>query len=206
MMGLTAEEFRIASRLFEPRVSVNSEDNPSFDFASLNPGYVSDSVYYDSRATLVRGCADGLLACLNEDGERGILLITRKGAPAKGKLWSIGGGIQRGVVGVKEALNANAARECALNLSNHVYLGSMDFAWSTTPSESDVGGRGIRDLALMYYAHGEGTLKFKDLDNDPVIVTPRMWEQRQGKLKELHPYIDKSMHLAMILLIDDFYK
>jgi len=58
----------------------------------------------------------------------------------------------------------------------------------------------------MFYAHGEGVLKFGTLDSNPLIVNPEMWERRQGRLSELHPYIDKNMKLAIVLLMDDFYK
>ena len=206
MINITAEELRRFGPVYEPIPSFNNEGDRSFTEQDLDPGYVPQETYLSARASLVRTCADGLVSCLNEEGEYGILLITRKGNPAKDQLWSIGGGIPRGIVGPREALNANAQRECGLKLSNHVYLGAMDFAWATTPGETELKGKGIRDTGLMYYAHGTGDLRFGELDNNPLIVTPNMWERRQGKLNELHPYIDRDLEKAMTLLVDDFYR
>ena len=205
MENITAAELRRFGPIFEPIPSFDNEGDQDFTEQDLDPGYVPTKIYSIARAALVRTCADGLVTCLNEKKERGILLITRQGDPAKGQLWSIGGGIPRGIVGPREALNANAQRECGLKLSDHVYLGAMDFAWATTPFEVEAVSKGIRDTGLMYYAHGTGNLRFGDLDNEPLIVTPEMWEHRQGKLNALHPYIDKNLEKAMTLLVDDFY-
>jgi len=84
MTELTAEELRRFGPVYEPFPSFNNEGNQDFTLDDLSPrGRVLDATYYSARATLVRGCADGLVACLNEDGARGILLITRNGHPAK---------------------------------------------------------------------------------------------------------------------------
>jgi hypothetical protein len=202
----TAAELRRFSAIFEPKTYFGQEGIDTFGKKDFDPGVVDDPTYHAARGILVRTCADGLLAYQNEKSEMGILLINRNGHPAKDQLWSIGGGIQRKIIGAREALKANAKRETNLDLFDIVYLGSADMAWATRPLETDVGGDGIRDFSLMFYAVGEGDLQFRELDNKPLIVTPEMWEQKQGKLADLHPYVGENLDRAIVLLIDSFYK
>ena len=194
------------SEIFGPKTYFEQEGIEDFTTKDFNPGFVNDEQYHAARGVLVRTCADGLLAYKNQKDEMGILLITRNGHPAKDQLWSIGGGIPRGIIGAREALKANAQRETNLDLSDIVYLGSADMAWATRPQETSVGGKGIRDFGLMYYAVGNGELQFRELDNNPLIVTPEMWEQKPGTLADLHPYVGENLDKAMTLLVDSFYR
>ena len=204
-MEINAEELRKYGEIYEPRCFIENEGNPNFSEKDLNAGVIDDNDYYLSRACLTRACVDGLISCLNEEGKRGILLVTRKGNPAKGKLWPVGGGLPRGIVGPRKALTSIALRECNQNLTDFVYLGGVDFGWATTPKIMDKGGKGIRDLGLIYYAQGGGELRFKNLDNDPLIVTPEMWDKKDGKLGNLHRYVSSNIEKAMVLLMDRFY-
>ncbi|MFZ1970837.1 MAG: hypothetical protein WAU65_01510 [Candidatus Nanoarchaeia archaeon] len=159
MDNITASEIRKYSKIFEPITFIENEGSP-FDENSFSPGLISDKDYYSARSYLVRGSVDGLIACLNEKNERGILLITRKGHPAKDLLWPIGGGIPRGTIGLRNALSANAKREANLNLSDFVYFGGADCGWTTISKNINKGGKGVRDYMGIYYAQGEGELKF----------------------------------------------
>ena len=199
----TAAEIRRFSQLFEPKTYFEPEGT-NFSREDLDPGPVSDTDYLAARRYLVRTCVDALLACENDSGDKGILLITRNGNPAKGQLWPIGGGIRRGIFGSKNALRFNAQREAGVGLDDIVYLGSVDFAWATTPGEMPETGKGIRDVGLMYFAEAIGDLSFRNLDNNPLIVTPEMWERKEGKLANLHQYVDENLDMAMTLLVDKY--
>lgn len=71
--------------------------------------------------------------------------------------------------------------------------------------EIDVGGRGLHDTGFTFYGHGEGELVLRKLESNPMIVTPKMWEAREGKLASLHPHVRGMVDMSMVLLKDDFY-
>jgi len=223
LTGITAQDLRKYSKIFEAVPYFEQEGDKSFTEDSLN-AYASPALFPIVRAHDVRYCVDGLFGCLNSDNKRGILLITRNGKPAMGKLWAIGGGEPRKIVGPRRALQATARRECNLELSDFVMIGAIDVAWGTTaqvvktgtkivemsvgakPKMIKTGGKGIHDYGDIYYAQGDGELKFNKLDNNPLIITPELWNKKEGKLADLHPYISSNMEKAMILLEDKFYK
>jgi len=203
--SLTAEQIRFIGKHAEPRAYLEPEGVVDFNDEKLGAGYVEAEAYYGARAVLVRTCVDGLVSCLNDDRDRGILLITRKGDPAKGKLFSIGGAVPRHKVGLRDALTVIAKEECNVNLSDFVYLGGTDFGWGTNPIPEDIvigyGGEGIRDFTSIFYAKGDGELRFTDLDNEPLIVTPKMWrDMSDDRLNSLHPHVLLNLPKALTLL------
>ncbi len=201
---LTAEQIRFIGQHAEPRFYFENEGHLDFTEKDLEAGFVGDLPYNGARSVLVRDCVDGLISYLNEEENRGILLVTRQGNPAKGHLWPIGGGISREQVNLRHAFSKNAQRECNLKLSDFVYLGGGSFGWATTPfpvEKIGYGGKGIRDDGHIYYAQGHGELKFKELDNNPLIVTPDMWRNKtDDRLNKLHPYVSENLEKAITLI------
>lgn len=203
--GITAQRIRDASYLIGPKTYFQSEGTGFTQEDLKIKGWTKDPYYTWSRACVVRGALENFVAVENEKKEKGILLIRRKGNPAKGQLWCIGGEHKKGY-SIEEALTINAKRECNLDLSDFVCIGYTDVMWGTTPKETKVGSKGLHDGGPIYYYQGDGELKFKSLDNEPLIVTPEMWAKKTGGLADLHFHINNTLGLAMILLEDKFYK
>lgn len=202
---ITAKDIRNASRLLEPQTYFQSEGT-GFSQEDLKiKGWTPDPYYTWTRACVVRGSLENFVSVENEKNERGILLIKRKGNPAKDKLWCIGGEHKKGY-SIKEALEINAKRECNLNLSDFVCIGYTDVMWGTTPKKTKIGSKGLHDSGPIYYSQGDGKLKFNSLDNEPLIVTPEMWAKKSGELADLHFHVENMLNLAMILVKDKFYK
>jgi len=205
LKDITAQRIRDASYLLQPRTYFEPEGTNLTQEDLKARGFIKDPYYSWSRACIIRGALENFVAVLNEKKERGILLIHRKGNPAKDKLWCIGGEHKKGF-SIEEALKINAKNECGLNLSDLVCIGYTDVMWGTNSKETKVGTKGVHDSGPIYYSQGDGELKFKSLDNEPLIVTPEMWDKKQGELADLHYHVSNMLNLAMILVVDTFYK
>jgi len=161
-----------------------------------------ESVYADGRQVLVRSCHDALVACRNDHDKKGILLIRRDAEPARGYLWCLGGGFDRGVSSYK-SLASRIKAESGLNAdeSSFLVLGHIRAMWNTTPNkEAEIKNLplGIDDTGLLFFVEGYGKLNLDKLHDRPRIITPKMYTPEFRE--ELHPYIQMGMDRAISLI------
>ncbi len=175
---------------------------PGTDTRNLEYHGRGEPVYADGRQVMARSCHDALVSYPNDQGEKGILLIRRKGEPAKGYLWPLGGFINRGFHTV-DSLVSRIKNESGLDidLESLRILGFINTMWNTTPhpKAAEKGlPMGIHDTGVLFYAVGHGTLNLDRLHEKPLIVTPEMYTP---KLREdMHSYVVKGMDRAIHLL------
>jgi ADP-ribose pyrophosphatase YjhB (NUDIX family) len=175
------------------------EGDENFKLSRLQIGYVPDEVYNSARDTLSRGCHDIFLRVTSQEGKEGILLITRQREPMKGILWSVGGGIKRGV-SIEESLRNLVRQECNLEIKGKIYyINTARFFFRTNPSGS---GKGVDDLTEVFYAAGNGQIKLDELHNNPMIIT----REKYTDIKErLHLYVrDNITKIFMKFWWEDF--
>jgi hypothetical protein len=160
-----------------------------------------ESVYSDGRQVLVRSCHDALVSYNGEKGE-GILLIRRKGEPARGYLWPLGGFFGRGVSSEK-SLVSRIKHESGLDVDEDslTVLGHIRAMWNTTPNkEAEEKGLplGIDDTGVLYFGEGHGKLNLNRLHENPLIVTPKMYTD--SFRETLHPYVQLGMDRAIEII------
>ena len=163
----------------------STENDKPVDLSMLRHHGRGERVYSEGRGVLVRVCHDVMI----NKGD-GILLVTRDFEPAKGYLWPIGGGINRGIP-TEESLRQLTKRECGLGLKEVEFLYASRLMWQTSPFRN---GKGTDDLGLMFFARGEGDIKLDKLHKEPRIITPHEWVDLR---KKLHPYVRKGMYQSM---------
>ncbi len=164
------------------------EGKSSFDLSALQVGYVGNKRYNSARNTLVRTCIDVFLRVKSSEKEDGILLVERLVEPAKGILWSIGGGVRRGLP-FYESLKYLVKRESGLEIKK----GSIEriddgrFFFKKNP----IGMKGgVDDFTLAFYAVSKGKIKLDELHTNPLIVS----KKNLGKFKKrLHPFIKDNL-------------
>jgi len=145
-----------------------------------------EEIYRKAREVLVRGCNDIFV-----EYKGGILLVVRDGTPAKGELWPIGGGIERGVPLIK-SIKKKVWEECGLKLKHIKFLGIARHFWNSGPKG---GSKGADELSLAYFARGIGRLKLDNKHKKPVIVTPKKYTKLK---KSLHPWVRDFMDKAIL--------
>jgi len=131
------QTFKVHTRYFK-----TESVEPGTDVESLRYLGRGERLYGVGRQLMNRGCDDALVAYTPEEGEKGILLITRMAKPAEGYLWPLGGFIDRGVLKIQDSnsdrLSSLATRvkdESGLDLDMKtlVALGDARLLWNTTP-------------------------------------------------------------------------
>ena len=164
-----------------------NEGEEDFKISKLKTNYVPDKIYSSARDTLVRACHDIFLKVKTADDEEGILLVERKRNPAKGLLWCIGGGIERGVP-LEKSLKDIVKRECGLEIGGEIRLINLDrFLFRTNPFGTN---KGVDDFALVFYAVSRGKIKLDGLHNNPTIVTKENYKEIRPHLL---PYLKNNM-------------
>lgn len=160
-----------------------------------------EAVYGRGRQVMSRSCHDGLISCMGENG-RGIVLIRRKGEPARGYLWSLGGYYDRGVI-TEESFASRIKAESGLDVDPNSLrvLGHIRAMWKTTPytAYKEEGlPEGTDDTGVLFYGLGEGKINLDKLHDTPLIVTPEMYTP--SFRESLHPYIRMGMDRAIQLI------
>jgi len=175
---------------------------PDLDTTTLEYNRRGEDVYADGRQVLVRSCLDGLISYPNEKEERGILLIKRKGEPAQGYLWPLGGFIDRGHLTAESlASRINSESGLEIEIGSLKLLGFINALWNKTPNPNAVAKGlplGIHDTGLLFYAIGHGDLNLDKLHEKPTIITPK--EYTSEFKDKLHPYVRLGMDRAIKFL------
>lgn len=166
----------------------NEENGKPVNLTKLKYHGRGEPRYIEARSLIVRACNDIFI-----EYKGGILLIVRDNAPAKGHLWAIGGGIERGVP-IEESLRNKVREECGLELTDVKFLGISRAFWNTSSSNND---KGIDDISLVYFGKGVGDLKLDKLHKSPRIVTPSEYLLLRNSL---HPWIRDFMDKVMKLV------
>jgi len=172
------------------------------DLEKIKYKKTGEAIYADGRQVLVRGCHDALIACDNQEGRRGILLIRRDAEPAKGYLWCLGGGLGKGEP-MDNRLASIIKSESGLDVDedSYVILGYSRAIWKTTPHKKAEAKRfplGTDDVMLLFYVEGHGKINLDRLHSKPLIVTPAMYNEELRA--QLHPYIQMGMDRAIKFL------
>lgn len=173
------------------------------DLDKLRYGGRGEAVYADGRQVLVRSCHDALVACNNEEGKRGILLIRRNAEPAREYLWCLGGGLNKGE-SIDHSLASIIKLESGLDVDedSYIILGHNRAMWKTTPNKkAELKGLplGTDDTMLFFYVESNGgSLNLDKLHDRPLIVTPEIYTSEFRET--LHPYILFGMDRAIQLL------
>lgn len=208
LKSLTAEDIKKASEIIAPLYYFEPEGT-NIQLKDLDSGLLNDKQYANFRASGIRGgCVDVFMACKNNEGDYGVFLIERMGNPARGLTWPIGGAKKRHLIGPEKSIHDVIERECGKNLSleDYVFLNPIGAAWGTSVGSPEYGGRGVHDEGLAFYVRVNGTpeLSQKNLEKNPIIVTPKMWNSRGGtpRLNSLHAYVEENMWKSQALLSD----
>jgi hypothetical protein len=175
---------------------------PGIDTFKLEYHKRGEAVYADGRQVLVRSCHDALISYPNENGNRGIILIRRKGEPARGYLWPFGGFFDRGISSTK-SLVSRVKSESGIDVDEDslIILGHIRAMWKTTPNkEAEIKGLplGIDDTGVLYYGVGHGELNLDKFHEKPLIIIPEMYTP--DFRNTLHPYVQFGMDRAIRLL------
>ncbi len=175
---------------------------PGTDTSKLEYHGRGEDVYADGRQVLVRSCHDALVSCNNKHGERGIILIRRRGEPARGYLWPFGGFYDRGIP-TATSLASRIKQESGLDIDENslTILGMIRAMWKTTANKKaqEKGlPLGIDDTGVLFYGAGHGNLSLDYLHERPLIVTPD--EYTLDFRESLHPYVREGMNRAIKLL------
>jgi len=139
-----------------------------------------ERIYSDGRKVLVRACHDVFIKYLDK-----ILLVTRNSEPAKGEIWPVGGGIERGV-NTLDSLSKLTLGEVGLNLVPPLdFLGMVRFFWQVSP-EGIEKGTGADDLSLVYFAKAKGILSLDKLHTNPLLVSQKNYPVLRERF---HPFV-----------------
>ena len=157
------------------------EDGKKVDLSKLIFSKKGTKEYAEGRRVMVRACHDIFIKY-----KGGILLVTRDDFPAKGSLWAIGGGVEKGVL-IEESLRKKVKEECNLELKDIKFIGNVRGLWQTDPSGH---GKGVDDISFVYFAKGEGNLKLNNLHKNSLIVKPEDYPKLR---KKLHPWMKYFM-------------
>jgi len=180
--------------LFEEYYESGVENTPLEYFGE------GESVYGDGRQVLVRTCHDALVEYPAPSGERGLILVRRKGEPAMGYIWSIGGGIYRGI-SIERSLQKKVKEESGMEIEEIRFLSIGRFFWKTTPNQmaKEKGlPLGVDEFSFLFYAKGRGNITLNGLHEEPMIITPEKYTPSfRG---DLHPFVRQGMDLAMPFL------
>ncbi|MFH1325772.1 MAG: NUDIX domain-containing protein [archaeon] len=126
------------------------------------------------------------------NNKKGLLMVKRKQAPAKGTLWPIGGKILRGVP-TEESLRLKVKEECNLDIHDIKFLGASRIFLDEEPLGHK---KGYDALSLVFYAKGSGNLKLNELHHNPEIITKAKYKSFK---ETIHPYLREFMDKAIKL-------
>jgi len=157
------------------------EEGKKVDLSKLKFSKKGTKEYSDGRKVMVRACHDIFIKY-----DKGILLVQRDSFPAKGKFWSIGGGVEKGEL-IEDSLRKKVKEECNLEIKNLKLIGTARAMWQTDPNKH---GKGVDDMIFVYSGNGEGKLKLNELHKNPLIVTKKEYPKLR---KNLHPFIKSSL-------------
>ena len=145
---------------------------------------MSSGEYTKAHGGLVILCHDAVI-----EYEGGFLLVEREVAPAKGKLWFVGGRVTRGVSMV-DSLRQKVKEECGLELEGIREIGVARTSFLSDPFGH---GKGTDTFNVIFYGKGRGELKLDLWHKNPCIVTRGNYASlREG----LHPYVRDFLELA----------
>jgi len=133
-------------------------------FSVLKTRYIKDKDYICSHKSVVIPCID---LFIKYNG--GILLVNRLRYPSKGMFWSIGGRVQRGI-SIEASAKLKAKKECNLKIKSLKLLDCIRYYSNADPYKH---GKGTDNISFVYLAEGYGKLKLDKLHEEPIIVTPR---------------------------------
>jgi hypothetical protein len=142
--------------------------------------------YSLSHQNLVVFCHDVFIAY-----EGGILLVTRDNEPDKGKLWPIGGRVERGIE-IEKSLKIKAKEECNLTITSIKELGAGRTLFTTEPFGHN---HGTDTFNMAYFAKGRGKLKLNKLHKNPVLINRKNYTAEFSK--KLAPYVREFLEKAL---------
>lgn len=163
-----------------------SEEGKRVNLKKLEYPKKGEGIYVKAREVLVRGCNDIFV-----EYNGGILLVVRDNTPAKGELWPIGGGIEKGIPLIR-SIRKKVREECGLKLRDIKFLGISRHFWNSSPKG---GSKGADELSLAYFAKGQGHLKLDKVHKKSIIVTPKKYPKLR---KSLHPWVRDFMDKAIL--------
>lgn len=165
------------------------ENGHLIDINKLQTPFIQPSEYKYIHERIIRPCHDIFI-----EYHGGILLALRKRFPVKSILWSIGGGIERGIL-IEDSLRKKVKEECNLELEDIKEIGCARTFFETDPFDH---GKGTDTINFVYFGRGKGRLKLNDLHVNPTIITPKQYtkEFKRG----LHPYVRDFMDLVIPLI------
>lgn len=165
------------------------EDGREIDPKPLETEFIPAEQYKYIHEKTVRACHDAFIAY-----NGGILLVRRKGLPAKDVFWPIGGSMLRGVP-TEESLKHKVREECGLEITDIKELGFSRTFFQTDPFGH---GHGTDTFNVAYFGRGQGELKLNDLHEQPLIVTPAKYTPEFRN--SLDPYVRDFLDLALPLI------
>jgi ADP-ribose pyrophosphatase YjhB (NUDIX family) len=140
----------------------------------------------------------------------------------KNKRWSIGGETRKGL-SLDDAVIDLTRKECGLEVApkDIMEIGGSNVRFGLRPLEeiysvlqlqdgTQIDPRtfvrpGLHESARAFYVKGRGDIRLRGkLEEDPIIVTPQVWETQREELGLDH-YVEGLMEISQILLKDDFY-
>ena len=163
------------------------ENNKVVDWQKLKAGFIPNEDYQKAHKHLIIVCHDIMI-----EYNGGFLLVVRDNYPAKDILWPIGGRALRGVP-FEESLRFKVKEECGLEIYEEKYLATARTIFATDPFGHD---KGTDTLNILYYAKGKGELSLNSLHSNPVIVTPKNYQEKYKNI--LHPYVKESLKKGML--------
>ena len=164
------------------------DDGNRTDLSKMQANFISPEQYAFAHASLPIACHDIFI-----EHNGGLLMIVRDKEPMKGKLWVIGGRIERGLT-TEESVIKKAKKECNLDLYDLQYLGAARIFLSSEPFDH---GGGTDNPVFLYFARGKGELKLDNLHKDTLIVKPNDYSDIR---KQLHSYIRDFMDKAIKMI------
>lgn len=151
----------------------------------LRSGTLSEEEYSFMHSKLPISCHD---VFVNYKGR--IIFGKRKDDPAKGKLWPMGGRMERGL-STLESLSKKTKKECGLNIKNIQFLGAARTVFFKDPFKH---GYGTDTPTVVFFADGEGKLK---LDTSHEKFTLLDKKEYLNLKKDFNPFVRDFMNLII---------
>ncbi len=163
----------------------SGELGEAIDFSQLEAPLLSRKEYAKAHKSFVILCHDAIIKY-----QGGFLLVEREVAPAQGKLWLVGGRVQRGLSMV-DSLRQKVNEECGLDLEEIREIGVARTSFATDPFGH---GKGTDTFNVIFYGKGRGELKLDVRHKNPCIVTQKNYASLR---KRLHPYVRDFLDLVI---------
>lgn len=130
------------------------EHGKKVDLKKLVSGFMPTDLFKQYHRDSVISCHD---IFVQYNG--GILLVKRKGDPAKGNLWPLGGKMDKGVP-TEESLRDKVREESGLELYDLADLGHDRTFFNTDPFGH---GHGTDSVNIVYFGRGKGSINLNKL-------------------------------------------